>query len=181
MSMDFFKIKSMCNSYFLCCDYKGRYNEITEFPLYLTILNFLLKWHGEFTVVKEENADFQHFFFLFPLHFLPFQIHIASSVTYLICRQFSAEKKKKHKKVLDSTEVFMNYFWTNFCPDLFEELKDKCLPFPKRRILKSSKLKEVADDKFKFDKNYRKFSKSVENEQFLLFPLCFQETCTADT
>ena len=54
-----------------------------------------------------------------------------------------------------------------------------------------SKLKEVADDNFKFDENGSKFSKRVENtvgkgeiaryEQFLLFPQCFQKTCTADT
>ena len=51
--------------------------------------------------------------------------------------------------------------------------------------------KEFADDNFKFDQNNRKFSKRVENtvgkgeiarsEQFLLFPQCFQENCTADT
>ena len=58
------------------------------------------------------------------------------------------------------------------------------------QILDSSKLKEFADDNFKFDENGRKFSKQVENtlgkgeiacyEQFLLFPQCFQRTCTAD-
>ena len=57
-------------------------------------------------------------------------------------------------------------------------------------ILDSSKLKEVADDNLKFDENGRKFSKRVENtvgkgeiacdKQFLLFPQCFQKTCTAD-
>ena len=36
-------------------------------------------------------------------------------------------------------------------------------PFPKQQILDSSKLKEFADHKFKFDDNYRKFSKWVEN------------------
>ena len=56
--------------------------------------------------------------------------------------------------------------------------------------LDSSKLKEVADDNLKFDENGRKFSKRVENtvgkgeiacdKQFLLFPQCFQKTCTAD-
>ena len=45
-------------------------------------------------------------------------------------------------------------------------------------------------DNFKFDENGRKFSKGVENtagkgeiacyEQFLLFPQCFQNACTAD-
>ena len=63
--------------------------------------------------------------------------------------------------------------------------------FPKRQNLDSSKLKEVADDNFKFDENGNKFSKWVENavgkgeiarnEQFLLFPQCFQKTCNADT
>ena len=52
-------------------------------------------------------------------------------------------------------------------------------PVPKRQILNSSKLKDLADDNFKFDVNGRKFSKCVEStvgkgeiarhEQFLLF------------
>ena len=56
--------------------------------------------------------------------------------------------------------------------------------------LDSSKLKEFADDNFKFDKNGGKFSKRVENtvgkgeiaryEQFLLFPQCLQKTFTPD-
>ena len=55
----------------------------------------------------------------------------------------------------------------------------------------SSKLKELADDDFKVDENGRMFYKCVENtvgkgeipcyEQFLLFPQCFQKTCTTDT
>ena len=58
-------------------------------------------------------------------------------------------------------------------------------------ILDSSKLKEFADDNFKFDENGRQFSERLENtvgkgeiaryEQFLLFPRCFQKTRTADT
>ena len=66
-----------------------------------------------------------------------------------------------------------------------------CLLFPKRQILDSFKLKEFADDNFKFDVNGRKFSKRVENtvgkgeiarhEQFLLFSRCFQKTCIVDT
>ena len=61
---------------------------------------------------------------------------------------------------------------------------------PKGQILDCSKLKELADDSFKFDENGRQFSKRVENtvgkgeiacyEQFLLFPQCFQKACTAD-
>ena len=51
----------------------------------------------------------------------------------------------------------------------------------------TSKLKQFADDNFKFDENGRKLSKWVENtmgkgkvacyEQFLLFPQCFQKAC----
>ena len=50
---------------------------------------------------------------------------------------------------------------------------------------------ERADDNFKLDENRRKLTKWVENtvgkgkiahyEQFLLFPQCFQKTCTVDT
>ena len=57
----------------------------------------------------------------------------------------------------------------------------------RRQILDSSKLKEFADNNFKFDENCRKLSKWVENtvgkggiasyEQFLLFPQCFQKAC----
>ena len=56
---------------------------------------------------------------------------------------------------------------------------------------RSSKLKEFADDNFKFDENGEIFSKGLKNtvgkgeigryEQFLLFPHCFQKICTADT
>ena len=59
------------------------------------------------------------------------------------------------------------------------------------QILDDSKLRGFADYNFKFDENDRKFSRQVENivgigevacyEQFLLFPQCFQKTCTADT
>ena len=58
-------------------------------------------------------------------------------------------------------------------------------------ILDSFKLKEFADDNFKFVENGRMFSKWIENtagkgeiaryEQFLFFPQCFLRTCKADT
>ena len=60
-------------------------------------------------------------------------------------------------------------------------------PITRRQILDSSKLKEFADDNFKFDENVKKLSKWVENtvgkgkiaryEQFLLFPQRFQKAC----
>ena len=59
------------------------------------------------------------------------------------------------------------------------------------KFLDPSKLKEFADDNFKFVGNGKKFYKRGENTvgkeeiahyvQFLLSPLCFQKTCTADT
>ena len=72
-----------------------------------------------------------------------------------------------------------------FCPvEIFQA-------FPKRQILDPSKLKVFADDNFKLHENGRKFSNGVENtvgkgeiardEQFLLFPQCFQKNYTADT
>ena len=61
------------------------------------------------------------------------------------------------------------------------------LTLTRRQILNSSKLKEFADDNFKFEENGRKLSKQVENtvgkgeiaryEQFLLFPQCFPKAC----
>ena len=57
------------------------------------------------------------------------------------------------------------------------------------KFLDSSKLKEYADDNFKFEGNGKKFSKRVEDtagkgemvcsKQFLLFPQCFQDLLTA--
>ena len=59
-----------------------------------------------------------------------------------------------------------------------------------QQILDPSKLKEFADNNYKFDENGRKFYKCIENtvgkgeiacnEQFLFFPQCFQKTCTSD-
>ena len=58
-------------------------------------------------------------------------------------------------------------------------------PITRQQILDSSKLKEFADNNFKFDEIGIKLSKLVENtvgkgeiaryEQFLLFPQCFQK------
>ena len=68
-------------------------------------------------------------------------------------------------------------------------ISDLLVPFPKRQILDYSKLKEFADDNFKFDDNGRKLSKWVENtvgkgeiaRYVLFFPQCFQKTCTVNT
>ena len=61
------------------------------------------------------------------------------------------------------------------------------LPITRWQILDSSKLKEFADNNFKFDENGRRLSERVENtvgmgeiarcEQFLRFPQCVQKAC----
>ena len=58
-------------------------------------------------------------------------------------------------------------------------------------MLDSFKLKEFADNNYKFDENGRKFFLKKEDtarkgeiayyEQFPLFPQCFQKICTAHT
>ena len=65
------------------------------------------------------------------------------------------------------------------------------LTLSRKKILAIPKLKEYADENFKFDGNGRQFFKQVENtvgkgeitcyKQFHLFPLCFQKPYTADT
>ena len=68
-----------------------------------------------------------------------------------------------------------------------KRLRSICVQNTRRQILDSSKLKEFADDNFKFDLNGRKLSIRVEKtlgkgeiacyEHFLLFPLYFQKAC----
>ena len=89
----------------------------------------------------------------------------------------------------------VNYLFASFVFEITGVIKHKychtCVhstyPITRRQILDTSKLKEFADDNFKFDENGRKLSKRVENtvgkgeiarhEQFLLFPQCFQKAC----
>ena len=80
-----------------------------------------------------------------------------------------------------------------FSKDLFGKHVRRvvCLTLSQTINLDFSKLKEFADDNFEFDEYGGKLSERIENtvekeeiaryEQFLLFPQCFQKTCTADT
>ena len=98
-------------------------------------------------------------------------------------RQFPCEEKKK---ILVTVIFFPKRFIFFKCFSLVGPLT-----LPKQHILDSSKLKEFADDNFKFDENDRKLFKRVEYtvgkeeiaryEQFLFVPQCFQRTCTVDT
>ena len=57
-------------------------------------------------------------------------------------------------------------------------------PFPKRKNLHSSKLKEFADDNFEVEErvgNTVGKGEIARYEQFLLCQQCFQKTCSADT
>ena len=69
---------------------------------------------------------------------------------------------------------FVLFFHINFSDQYFN-----------RHILNSFILKEFADNNFKFYEDGRKLSKQVQNTEgkgeILLFPQCFQKTCTADT
>ena len=68
---------------------------------------------------------------------------------------------------------------------------DKALTLSQTTNFRLFQTERLADDNFIFDESGRQFSKWVENtlekgeiaryEQFLLFPQCFQKTCTADT
>ena len=84
------------------------------------------------------------------------------------------------------------YHTTTVNVDVARYVLDKPQLLNLSQILDPFKLREFADDNFKFDENVRKFSKRVENsvgkgeiaryEQFLLFPQCFQKKLkTADT
>ena len=65
-----------------------------------------------------------------------------------------------------------------------------CLTLSQTINLDASILKEFAEDNFKFDESDNSFPKGKDNtvrkgetasyKQFLLFPQCFQNTCTAD-
>ena len=100
------------------------------------------------------------------------------SLLYLYCNtsySVSNATLSCHSSVVSITDLTLCYTIMTF------------KSFPKQQSLDSSKLKEFADDNFKFDKNGRKLSKHVENtvgkgeiacyEQFLFFPQCFQRAC----
>ena len=75
--------------------------------------------------------------------------------------------------------------WSNF------SLSYSVLTLSQMANFRLSKMNEFADDNLRYYENCRKFLKRVKNtvgkgeiacyEQFLLFPQCFQKTCTADT
>ena len=84
-----------------------------------------------------------------------------------------------------SSDRIKPWVWKDF---LSLVLTEYSIPFPNGKI-RLFKLKDLADDNFRFDENCRKYSRRIENvvgkgeipcyKQFLLFQ-CFQKTCTVD-
>ena len=95
--------------------------------------------------------------------------------------------KRRHYMHSDALFSFATVFSHSLMIHAFNHNLCLSSPITRRQILDSSKLKEFADDNFKFDENGRTLSKWVENtvgkgeiardEQFLLFPQCFQKAC----
>ena len=94
--------------------------------------------------------------------------------------------------VLSCDLIFFRILKVQHCMDeMINNARVINKPFPRRQIVDSSELNESADDNFKFNEYGRNFSTRVENAlergeivqygQILLFPQCFQKTCTAGT
>ena len=102
----------------------------------------------------------------------------------------SNERFLRFPQKLFSVSPHLTLLYVNYL-DLRQSKICPMVNSPKQQILDSSKLKELTDNNFKFDKNGRKFSKWVENtakkgeialyEHFLFISQRFQNTCTADT
>ena len=92
--------------------------------------------------------------------------------------------KKKKNVAVDKACKVVTSTTVNRCGNI---LKSQTTNFRLFQTL----VKNLADDNFKFDENGRKFSKQVENnvgkgeiardEQFLLFPQCFQKKNLSQT
>ena len=96
--------------------------------------------------------------------------------------QWCSERCRSKIRLHFVCSLILISFVCKHCIKLFKHFFN---PLSDDKILDWSKLKQFADDNFKFDENSRKFSKRVENtvgkgeiaryEQFLLFPQSFQK------
>ena len=163
----------------------------------------LLTWYGALArgpTCRLLNSGPLVIYFLFPnlVHFLP-QLDMVHNVCYIFLSNhyshlqeigYVASSNGPAHCFLNSGHpviyfLFLNlvYFWTLHLGIVGV--------YSVSRNSHISRLKEFVDFNSKFDENDRKLSIWVENtvgkgeiaryEQFLLFPLCFQKTCTADT
>ena len=127
----------------------------------------------------------------FPLSLI-LKVTVTSSITCKSCWAISGlnSRTPQRNAYRTSCVYLIKNTITNILVRIMCLLCDVLL-FPKRQILDSTKLKEIADDNFKFVDNARKPYKEVENtmgkgeiaryEQFLILPQYFQEICTAYT
>ena len=121
-------------------------------------------------------------------------MHFYSSTFILInmCSEVICDKQKyyvAHISLLGPTIKF--YPFRPVKIQLFESQKEFVLILSQTTNFKLFQTKKFAYENFKLDENGRKLFIWVENtegqreiaryEQFLLFPLCFQKTNTADT
>ena len=78
-------------------------------------------------------------------------------------KAYKGQNEGKRKWMYSALTTFIhNCVYTIVTNNLISLLSS---PFPKRQILDSSKLKQSADDNFKFDENGRKFFKRIEKEK----------------
>ena len=107
-----------------------------------------------------------------------FQLFVSSTLSTLC--QFDALNSLSVRRF----QLFVSSTLSTLCFE-FESFLNL---LPDDKFLDSSKLREFADDNFKFDENGKTLSKRVEKntvgkgeiaryEQFLLFPQCFQQAC----
>ena len=81
--------------------------------------------------------------------------------------QFQIPYRRENPVISDSVDQDQTVHFVQSDPESTLSTKGHrvCLTLSNRQILDSSKLKEFADNNFKFDKNGRKFSKRVENTE----------------
>ena len=106
---------------------------------------------------KEKNARNQHFF-LFPQCFLPSQnnFQFLSHIYFVICKCFNSGKEIKISGLL-----YLNDY------EISNQMHSSGTvnPFPNEKFWTPSKLKEFADDNFRFDENGIKFFNWLENTE----------------
>ena len=105
-------------------------------------------------IVGKGEIAYNEQFLLSPQCFLLNQVIVSPIVQIFDIISLSAAELEEPK--LDKPGKGLNF-------RAYDKRSRTLLTFPKQQILDFSKLKEFADDNFKFDENGRKFSKLVEN------------------
>ena len=87
------------------------------------------------------------------------------------------EKARKHMCVTDRHDIILA---VNVALTLSQTISFR---LPNRKSLQTTilNLMKMQESSMKGEKTLRKKEEIARHEQFLLFPQCFQKTCTADT